>query len=93
MLLTHAAFVHDRPRKAFHPLAQAFDQLLVDHELPIVVRDLVRGQRLEAFGRRNVRVAMWPWMCSVGSIEWLTVPSDISMIVFDIGRGGIRENP
>lgn len=52
--LPHPALVDRRAGVAFHPLAQLGDQLVVDHELPIVVRDLVRRQRFEALGRRHV---------------------------------------
>src|SRR5437870_5482347 len=52
--LPNTTLVHDRAGITLHPLAQRFDQLVVDHEIPVVVGDLVRGQRLEALRRRDI---------------------------------------
>jgi len=42
--------IYDRPQDGAHP-SPLGDQLVVGHELPIVVGKLVRRERLEAFGR------------------------------------------
>src|SRR5215207_2672670 len=52
--LSHSTLVHRRAGVGFHPLPQRLDQLLVDHELAIVVRDLIRCQRPQALRRRHV---------------------------------------
>src|SRR5262245_56766479 len=51
---SHPALVDRRPGVGLEPLAQIGDQPLVGHELAIVVGDLIRAERLEAFRRRHV---------------------------------------
>ena len=51
---SHPALVGRRARVALKALAQIGDQLVVGHELPIVVGNFVRRERLEAFRRRHV---------------------------------------
>src|SRR5262249_56985054 len=49
-----AALSDDRADITLHALAQISDQLFVEHELSIRVRDLVGRQRSETLGRRHV---------------------------------------
>ena len=51
---SHPAPVDRRPSIPLKALSQFGDQLVVGHELPIVVGDLVGRERLEAFRRRDV---------------------------------------
>src|SRR5712671_553769 len=51
---SHPALVDRRAGIGLEALAQIGDQLVVGHELPIAVGDLVGRERLEAFRRRHV---------------------------------------